>query len=134
MDELTRFWSDLIGRASGPMMFRFVLQPIMAMLYATRDGVRDAHAGRPAYFWAIFTHRGERGRLLREGVHAVNHVILLSIGMDVIYQILVFKRIHPLEVVAITVLLAFVPYLLVRGPANRITRLWMGRNRPSESR
>jgi hypothetical protein len=45
-DLLTRFWTDLIGRASGPMTFRVFLQPIMAMLYAIRDGVHDAHAAR----------------------------------------------------------------------------------------
>ena len=56
MDDMTtRFWTDLIGRLTGPMTFRLILQPAMASLLAVRDGIKDAKAGRPAYFWAIFT-------------------------------------------------------------------------------
>src|SRR5215470_7898532 len=44
-DLLTRFWSELVGRVHGPFSFRFLLQPLMAMLYATRDGIVDARQG-----------------------------------------------------------------------------------------
>jgi hypothetical protein len=66
-DFLTRFGTDLVGRLTGPMNFRTVLQPAMAMLFATLDGVRDAKVGRPPYLWNIFTDPAERDRLLREG-------------------------------------------------------------------
>ena len=128
-DLLTRFWTDLIGRASGPMTFRFFLQPIMAMLYAIRDGVHDAHAARSPYFWTICTQQGKRGPLLREGLHAVLRVILLGVAMDGIYQVLVFGRIYPGELIVVVLLLAFVPYVLFRGPANRLAALWMRRHR-----
>lgn len=50
MDDLTtRFWAELVGRTTGPMMFRFILQPLMAMFYAYRDGLLDARSGRPPY-------------------------------------------------------------------------------------
>ncbi|MND06334.1 hypothetical protein D3C83_276420 [compost metagenome] len=42
--------------------------------------------------------------------------------MDVIYQVLVFRRLYPFELVIVVVLLAFIPYLVVRGPVNRIAR------------
>jgi hypothetical protein len=29
-DTLTRFWNDLVGRLTGPMTFRLILQPVMA--------------------------------------------------------------------------------------------------------
>ena len=47
-DVTTRFVSDLIGRSTGPMAFRLVLQPAMAVFFAIRDGVRAARdwAGR----------------------------------------------------------------------------------------
>jgi hypothetical protein len=49
MDELlTRVWHDLGGRLDGPLHLRFFLQPLMATIFAIRDGVRDAHSGRPA--------------------------------------------------------------------------------------
>ena len=46
--------------------------------------------------------------------------------MDVIYQFLVFKTFYPAQALLIALLLAFVPYLLIRGPATRIARWWCG--------
>ena len=34
---------------------------------AIRDGVKDARAGRPAYFWSLLTEDGHRGERLHEG-------------------------------------------------------------------
>ena len=39
-DLLTRFWTDLVGRLTGPMSFRMIMQPIMASLFALRDGMK----------------------------------------------------------------------------------------------
>jgi hypothetical protein len=126
MEELlTRFWSDLVGRMTGPFSFRFVLQPVMAIIYACRDGVKDAQSGRPAYFWTILSHPSERRRLLAEGWHAVLRVIVLGLLMDTAYQLIVFRRLYPLEIVVIVLVLAFLPYLLLRGPINRIARYWI---------
>jgi hypothetical protein len=123
-DLLARFWSDLVGRLTGPMIFRLILQPIMAMLYAVRDGLKDAREGRPAYFWSILKHPTERGSLLKEGWKAVLRVFTLGVVMDAIYQLIVFRWIHPLELIVVALLLAFVPYVLMRGPANRIACHW----------
>jgi hypothetical protein len=124
-DLLVRIWSDLSGRLTGPLTFRLILQPSMAALHALRDGVRDARDDRPAYFWTIATHPADGARLLVEGWHAVLRVVLLGTVMDVVYQLMVFGRIYPLEVVLVVLSLAFVPYLLLRGPFNRIARRWV---------
>jgi|SRR6185503_3993540 len=126
-DLLTRVWSDLAARVHGPFSFRFLLQPLMGLIYAARDGIVDARQGRPPYFWTVFTRPGERWELLRQGGTAVARVIALGIVMDVIYQLLVFHWIHPFELVLIVLTLAFVPYLLARGPFSRIARAWMTR-------
>ena len=127
-DLLTKTWSDLVARVYGPFSFRFLMQPMMALIYATRDGIVDARQGRAAYFWTIFTRPGERWDLLREGGKAVARVIALGVVMDIVYQLLVFHRIHPLQLVVIVLTLAFVPYLIFRGPINRIARAWMTRH------
>ena len=119
-DSLTRFVSDLVGLLHGPMTFWFILQPLMAMIYATRDGLQDAREGKSPYFWTIFTRAAEREALLREGWKAVARIIVLGAIMDTIYQLIVFKEVHPVELIVIALLLAFVPYLLLRGPINRI--------------
>jgi hypothetical protein len=45
--------------------------------------------------------------------------------MDLAYQVMVFRRIHPLEMAVVVIALAFIPYLLLRGPFNRLARLWI---------
>ncbi len=123
MDEwMTRVWTDLIGRATGPMMFRFILQPLMAIFYAYRDGIHDARDGKPPYFDTILHEHGESKELLREGLKAVSRVIVLGVLMDTIYQIIVFRRFYPLELVVVVLMLAFVPYLVFRGLFDRLAR------------
>ena len=46
--------------------------------------------------------------------------------MDLIYQLIEFNTFHPAEAAIIALLLAFVPYLLLRGPFARIARWWRG--------
>jgi hypothetical protein len=119
-DLLTRFWAELVGRTTGPMMFRFILQPLMAMFYAYRDGLLDARSGRPPYLFTILTEPAERTELLAHGIKSVSRVIVLGVMMDTIYQSFVLGgRFRPLELVVV-LLLAFVPYLMFRGPFNRL--------------
>lgn len=121
-DVFLRTWENLLGRVSGPLAFRLVLQPAMALYFGIRDGLADADAGVPPYFWSVFTDRGQRRALLREGWHAVAKVFSLALAIDVIYQLLVIRFVYPGEAVLVAFLLAVVPYLAVRGPANRIAR------------
>ena len=121
-DVVARFWTDLVGRLTGPLAFRFLLQPARAALFALRDGLNDARAGRPAYLWAIFSHPEDRRHLFREGWKSVGKVVILAIVLDLAYQLIVFRRIYPLEAIAVAVMLAVLPYCLLRGPFSRISR------------
>ena len=114
-DVLLRIWHDVVERPSGPMAFRFVLQPIMAALMALRDGIVDARTGRPPYFWTVLTDATER-------------IILLGIGMDAIYQLKVFGTFYPGEALVVALALACLPYFLIRGPVDRIARWWLRPN------
>jgi hypothetical protein len=129
-----RIWRNLLDRPSGPMTFRFFLQPIMVSIIAWRDGVKDARAGRPPYFWTMLTHPEKVGGRLHEGLVATARVILLGLVMDVIYQLLVFESFHPGEAGIIALLLAFVPYLLLRGPFTRLASWWRGDRAAEEIR
>jgi len=62
-DLLARIFENLIGRVSGPMKFRLILQPLMAIIFAVRSGLKDAKEGKPPYFWALFTHPAQRRQL-----------------------------------------------------------------------
>lgn len=121
-DMLMRVWMDIGDRVGGPMTFRIILQPLMASLLAIRAGMKDAQTGRPPYFWTILTDPSQRGDLVREGWKSVARVFVLAIVMDVIYQLVVLKWVYPFELLLIAILLAVVPYLLIRGPVNRLVR------------
>jgi hypothetical protein len=123
MEELlTRMWENLAGRIDGPLKFRLILQPAMATFFAIRDGLKDAREGRPPYFWALFTQRGHRAELLREGWKAVAKVFTIATLIDVVYQLIVLRWIYPGEALIVAFILAFLPYLLIRGPLNRLMR------------
>ena len=47
-------------------------------------------------------------------------VLLLGLVMDTIYQIIVLKTFYPAEAAIVAIVLAFIPYLLLRGPIARI--------------
>ena len=121
-DILIRIVDNLSDRVTGPMKFRLLLQPAMAIIFAIRDGLKDAREGRVPYFWAVFTNAAHRKELLREGWKAVSRVFILAIIMDAIYQYIVLRWFYPGEALLVAFVLAFVPYLLLRGPVNRIMR------------
>jgi hypothetical protein len=132
-ERLQLIWRQLIEQPSGPMAFRFILQPSMAAIAAIRDGVKDARGGRSPYFWTIARNPRKRIGRLREGLTATARIILFALAMDLIYQLLVFKTFYPNEAVIVALVLAFVPYLLIRGPATRIVR-WRRGGAPGEIR
>ena len=127
-EALRRFWHDLVERPDEPMRFRFILQPVMAALAAIHDGRKDARAGRSPYFMTVLRDPQKRVGRLREGLNATARIILLGLVMDVIYQLIVLKTFYPNEALVIAVLLAFVPYLILRGLVLRVAR---SRIRPS---
>ena len=124
MDEMfARVWQDLGDRIGGPLSFRLLLQPAVAAVLAVRAGLQDARAGRRAYFWSILTDPVHRREQVAEGWKAVAKVFLVALAIDVIYQLVVLRWIYPGETLLVAFLLACVPYLLIRGPVNRIARM-----------
>src|ERR1019366_5780485 len=94
---LTRTWDMLVGREHGPLAFRLIIQPMAGAFLAIRAGVKDAREGRPPHGWAILTDPVHRRELLRESWHDVARLFIVALPS----------------------------YLLVRGPANRLARLWL---------
>jgi hypothetical protein len=122
IENIDRIWNSLLARPSGPMAFRFILQPSMAAVVAIRDGLNDVKGDRSPFLWTILSNPEKRGGRLREGLNATARIILLGLAMDAVYQIIVFKAFYPYEALIIALLLAFIPYLLIRGVTSRISR------------
>jgi len=122
MDPMTaRIMHNLAERVTGPMHFRLLLQPGMATFFAIRDGLKDARECKPPYFWGLFTDKGEREAMVKNGWKSVGKVFILAIVLDVIYQLIEHRwTVYPGEAAVVAIILAIVPYLLIRGPVNRI--------------
>ena len=121
MDDIwMRIVQDMIDRVSGPMKLRLLLQPVMAAIFAILVGLKDAKAGKPPYGWALFTDPVHRVDMLKDGWKGVGKVFVLAMVLDVVYQIIVERFVYPFEVIVVALMLAIVPYLLLRGLVNRI--------------
>jgi hypothetical protein len=119
-DPLT-FVQGLMARLHGPMSLRFVVQPVVAIFLAIRDGRKDAREGRVPYFWGLFSHAGHRLELLRSGWKSIGKVFIIAVVLDVIFQLLVFHDLRILGALLAGLILAIIPYLLLRGPVNRLS-------------
>jgi hypothetical protein len=121
-DLFSRLVEDLVGRVSGPMKFRLILQPVTAVIFAILRGLKDAREGKPPYFWALFTDPAHRRDMLQDGWKSIGRVIIIAFVMDAVYQYVALRWFYPNEAILVAVILALVPYLLIRGPVNRIAK------------
>jgi hypothetical protein len=120
MDFLSTYWNDFLGRFDGPLHLRLFVQPLMAILFAVRDGRRDAREGRSAYLWSLITGAAQRSYLLHSGWKGISKVFAIAFALDVVYQLLVWHGLKPLQALMTAIVLAVIPYALLRGPINRL--------------
>jgi len=119
MGDYLGFIEGLLIRLAGPMSLRFLMQPLMAIFFAIRDGRKDAREGRAPYFWALFSEPEHRLDMLKSGWKSVGKVFIIAIILDIVFQFIVFHGFRPGAGVIAGVILAVIPYLLIRGPVNR---------------
>ena len=122
VDTLKRAIDELLGRASGPMHLRLIMQPLMAIFFAIRAGLRDARGGEPAFLWAYIKHPDARGRLVKSAWKDIGKVFVIAILLDTVYQIIALHQFRVVQTMLVAFVLAILPYVLVRGPVSRIAR------------
>ena len=122
MGDHLSFVDGLLARLDGPMSLRFLMQPLMALFFAFRDGRKDALDGQTPFFWGLFTDPEHRGDMLRSGWKSIGKVFVIAIALDLIFQYIVFHEFRPVGALLAGVILALVPYALLRGPVNRISQ------------
>jgi len=103
-----------------PFSLRFVLQPLLALLLGTRDGIRDAREGRPPFGLSLFQGRLPRRALLREALRAVAVPLCVAVLLDLGVQALVLPRALVGRAVGVGGLLVAFPYVLARGLSCRL--------------
>jgi hypothetical protein len=119
-DIFNQLMEKMIGRIDGPMSFRLYLQPVMAIFLAFRDGRADAKAGRLPYFLSLFTEPEKRGQRIREGGKAISRVFFLAVALDLSYQFLEMPQLRLGGAVLVAIVLAILPYVILRGLVNRV--------------
>lgn len=131
---IARGWDNFLARPEGPVNVRFILQPALAAFLALRAGMKDAREGRPAFLWAGLTDSAHRSKLLRAGWKDLRTPFLISAVFDAIYQTIVHQAIYLFELLFTASLLVLVPYVILRGPVNRVTRRFVsGDNHRSQT-
>ncbi len=130
-EGFARAWEMLVGRATGPLTVRLLVQPTVAALLAIRAGLRDAREDRTPYLWSIFTNPAQRRELLREGRTDIGKVFIVAVVLDLIYELIVHRWLYPLQALLVATVLAIIPYVLIRGAVTRIARRFIqGRKKP----
>jgi hypothetical protein len=117
-----RFWTDVFGRLHGPMTVRFYLQPTLAFVAALKDGIKDVRLGHKAFFWTALWDPTQPSGRLREGLASTSQMALIGFAMDLIYQFKVFYRFYPVEAVMMVLLLAVIPYFVLRWIVEHVAR------------
>lgn len=118
-----KFLEDIAARLTGPMSFRFIVQPVIAIILGIRDGILDARAGTPPFIYDVIFKPEDRRKQLKSALKAVLKPVILGIVLDGIVQYLMFKQIWPVAAILVGSLVIGVPYALARGLTNRIVSL-----------
>ena len=121
IEFFTRAWHDLVARPDGPLFARIFLQPAVATILAIRAGRRDVAEGREPYLWRVASDPANRPAAIRQGWKDIGTLFCMAFVLDLVYQWLQSSFIYAGESVIVAVILAIVPYVLVRSIVRRTT-------------
>ena len=116
------FFEDIPKRLTGPGRFRFILQPLMAIILGIRSGLADARVGNPPYLYGVFFHSDRRSELLRTGLETVINLLLMGILMDAVFQWFILGASYPGAALVVGPVLIMGPYAVSRALSNRLAR------------
>jgi hypothetical protein len=119
LDMLFQRGEHLFSRAGGPLTFRLVIMPTVVTLVAIRAGLRDAREGNRPFGWALISNPAE---VWRSVVKDVGRIFIVALVMDTVYQLMVLRWFYPGEALVVALVCAVLPYVLLRGPVNRLAR------------
>ena len=106
---------------AGPGTFRFVVQPVLAILLGVRDGRNDAKSGIPPFLYTLLFGSGERAATLKTGLGAIALPLIIAVALDSILQVYIFGVWRLQWALIVGLCLVGIPYVLTRGITNRIT-------------
>ena len=112
----------LVERFTGPFHFRFILQPLVAIIFGLKDGKTDAKLKKPPYIAHLILDKQHRLTNFRQGLMAIYKPLLIGVILDVIVQIYLFHSVRLWGAVVVGALIIALPYALARGLRNRLSK------------
>ena len=117
-----QFLEELPQRFTGAGRFRFILQPMTASFLGIRGGLADAKTENPSYLFILLFHPGSRKELLLSGAAALSTLLAISIVMDVVFQLVLYRAVHPAAAFLVGPIFVCFPYALSRTLTERLAR------------
>jgi hypothetical protein len=117
------FIEDVPKRLSGAGRFRFVLQPLVAIILGVRSGLADARAGRPGYLYGVFFDPEQRRVLMKTGFATIVNLLLMGILVDSACQWFILGISYPGAALVVGPVLIIAPYSVARALSNRLSHL-----------
>jgi hypothetical protein len=122
------FLDDLPARFTGRGRLRFLLQPTVAIVLGARGGVADSRAGNPPYLLGLLVLGERRADLARSGWAVIRNLLAVGIVLDLLFQILLYRSVHPGAALVVGPIFIAGPYALSRALSNRLVT-WSKRSR-----
>jgi hypothetical protein len=117
-----QFLEELPRRFTGSGRLRFIFQPTVAIVLGIRGGLADAKAGNVPYLFGLILGAGRRRELLRSGMAAVRNLVALGIMMDIVFQLVLYRSVHPGAALVVGSILICLPYTVSRALTTRVTQ------------
>lgn len=122
-----RIAEGMAKRASGPMGFRIIIQPVIAIALGIRDGLMDANAGEYPYFIGLLFHPECRRELWARTLKNILKPFIAGVILDMILQYFIFQRVRLIPAIILGFVLIGLPYSIARGITNRVATKWRQR-------
>ncbi len=116
------FLDDIPIRLTGPGRFRFIMQPLIAVILGIMNGLADARQGRPPYLFGMVFHRELRRELAKTAWSTLANLLLMGIFLDAVFQWIIFGVVHPGAALILGPVLIMTPYVVARSFSNRFAR------------
>jgi len=120
---LDKFADGIMARITGPMSFRFMIQPCVAIILGIRDGIMDAKAGTLPIIADFIFNPEDRKENFKSALKSLTKPIIIGTVLDMVAQYLIFQHIRIIPAAIVGVFVMAVPYVLARGLTNRIVTL-----------
>jgi hypothetical protein len=69
----------------------------------------------------VLTNAAERQRLLHSGWKDIGKIFVVALVLDTVYQVIEFRAFYVVQALIVAIVLAILPYVLVRGPVTAST-------------